>query len=633
MHETYGVFRRQDKVQQICTLSIKRQSAIVPVSECGVKLKIQVDADKLKLEILETNANLDYALELHLPTNNPETYYGLGTQFSHFVLNGRKFPILSQEQGNGRGLQPISFYQSIFARGLAGNAKTTYAALPVFVTSDSKAYLVDTYAYGEIDFTNPREIGFYFQDKTLTLKTFQEADPESLTEVLSLELGRMRPLPSWIHSGLLAGLVGGAQSVERKVNRFKSMGIPLAGVWIQDWVGIRQTIIGERLLWDWRKDEKLYPNYPTRNLPVLGYFNPFLSSTDRRSSRNGTLFDKAVSQDFLMKVNGKLAPVSMGGFEGHLVNLFNPSARSWLKEIMKTQVRENNFKGWMADFSEAWSFEADLPIPFDRSGAHHLYILEWLKLNREIVEELGDPDLTFFARASTLKGSAHSTLFWLGDQMPTWDDKDGLKTTVIGLLSSGVSGQVYNHSDLGGYAEICFRPFFCYRRTPELIKRWLEINAFTALMRNHEGLNPENSLQIHSTADLLLTTKYWVNVFRSLMPYREKLIQEASENGLPLVRPMFYYDSSITAQKIEDQFYLGRDLLIAPVMDQGKTTREVYLPAGEWEHLFTGATYQSNGESFRIKAPLGQPGVFFNSEFPREIVEEIRGHFYPPSKN
>lgn len=78
-----------------------------------------------------------------------------------------------------------------------------------------------------------------------------------------------------------------------------------------------------------------------------------------------------------------------------------------------------------------------------------------------------------------------ASLFWEGDQMVSWQANDGIKSSVVGLLSSGISGYAFNHSDIGGYCAVNL-PFFKYQRSEELLLRWMELNAFTTVFRTHE---------------------------------------------------------------------------------------------------------------------------------------------------
>jgi len=83
-------------------------------------------------------------------------------------------------------------------------------------------------------------------------------------------------------------------------------------------------------------------------------------------------------------------------------------------------------------------------------------------------------------------------LFWEGDQMVSWQANDGIKSSVTGLLSSGLSGFAFNHSDIGGYCAVDM-PFIRYQRSEELLMRWMELNAFNVVFRTHEVRNKDFS--------------------------------------------------------------------------------------------------------------------------------------------
>ena len=90
----------------------------------------------------------------------------------------------------------------------------------------------------------------------------------------------------------------------------------------------------------------------------------------------------------------------------------------------------------------------------------------------------------------------------MGDQLASWTREDGIKSAVVGLLSSGMSGISINHSDIGGYIATTlpnfpFRiPGLAFTRGKELLMRWIEFSAFTAVFRTHEGNQPQNHVQI-----------------------------------------------------------------------------------------------------------------------------------------
>jgi alpha-glucosidase len=103
-------------------------------------------------------------------------------------------------------------------------------------------------------------------------------------------------------------------------------------------------------------------------------------------------------------------------------------------------------------------------------------------------------------------------------------------------------------------------------------------------------------------------------VYRAWAPYRRQLVGEAAERGYPVVRHLFlHYPEDATARRLRyEQFLVGSELLVAPVLDPGRDTVSVYLPAGEWVHVWSGRAYGNPGAGtwVVVEAPLGRPAVF-----------------------
>lgn len=113
------------------------------------------------------------------------------------------------------------------------------------------------------------------------------------------------------------------------------------------------------------------------------------------------------------------------------------------------------------------------------------FVDEWKSTHRE--EENGEDEegLVFFMRSAFRGSLKWAMLFWEGDQMVSWQKHDGIKSSVTGLLSSGLSGFAFNHSDIGGYCAVDL-PIIRYRRSEELLMRWMELSAFSVVFRTHE---------------------------------------------------------------------------------------------------------------------------------------------------
>ena len=97
----------------------------------------------------------------------------------------------------------------------------------------------------------------------------------------------------------------------------------------------------------------------------------------------------------------------------------------------------------------------------------------------------------------------------------------------------------------------------------------------------------------------------------ALVPTFEALAEEAASTSMPVLRHMileFPDDPAVVG--LSDQFMLGSDLLVAPVVTEGAVEREVYFPAGQWHHALRAGEMVQGPGTFTVSAPLGEPPVF-----------------------
>lgn len=557
---------------------------------------------------------------LHFETHKDESFFGGGAQFTHFSLKGHAIPLWVSEQGIGRGLQPLTFIMNLLARS-GGHSYSTYFSSGAFISSKRRGLVVHSFPRTIVDFKNDNYITIDHWSPEIKLSLSYADSVKELLKHQSSITGRIRPLPDWFHKGAILGVQGGQELALEKLNKVLDAGAKISGLWIQDWVGQRKTSIGKQLWWDWNLDTDHFPNWESfrrdvqsLGIELLGYINPMLVEVPSgKTSRN--LLAEAMQKDYLVKTSkGQPLEIGITSFSAHLVDLTHPAARNWLLQILKDRFLSLGFKGWMADFGEALPTNVQLKNQKGKDF-HNQYSDDWVLLNRELADSKETPDdLVFFNRTGFTHTPAHSTMFWLGDQMVSWDVLDGLHSSLIALLSSGVSGATLNHSDVGGYTSIDV-PLIRFMRSEELLIRWMELNTFTAAFRTHEGNLPDKSLQVFSNENLLKSFSHFSHVFAELFNYRKDVLKEASEQGIPVVRPLWLEVPGETiAWTIDSQFFFGSDILIAPILEPKTSARKFWLPPGEWVHMFTRKKFlaKEGGLWLELDAPLGQPLVLIN---------------------
>jgi alpha-glucosidase len=633
VRESRGLFTVKDVLEEQCleqrVESLVQEGDAVEVRgalecddrEMGYTLRFQPRAGRqlgFVLSLAEPSFN---RTALTLASQKDEGLYGLGEQFTYVDLKGRRVPIVVSEQGIGRGAFPITQGANLTA-GAGGDWHTTYAAVPHLLTSRLRSLFLEN---TEISIFDLRE------DEHLTVELFSSRmegrilagnSPLELLEEYTAYAGRMRRLPDWILGGAVIGMQGGTAKVREVLGRLAARDVPVAAFWLQDWVGQRTTSFGKQLWWNWELDTGRYPEWPSlvseleaRGIRVMTYVNPFLVDMEgQKPAFRRNLFAEARARGFLVRrEDGAPYLIPNTSFSAGLVDLSHPEARSWMKEVLRDEVLATGVSGWMADFGEALPYDARL-FSGDARRAHNAYPEEWARLNREAIEEAGrGEDAVFFMRSGFTRSPGHSTLFWLGDQLVSWDEYDGLKSAVTGLLSGGLSGFSLNHSDIGGYTTIDHW-LKDYHRSPELLQRWAEFAAFTPVFRTHEGNRPERNAQVYSDEASLEHFARMAKVYRAWEPYRRQLVDEAAEKGYPVVRHLFlHYPEDATARRVRyEEFLVGSELLVAPVLDPGRDAVRVYLPAGEWVHVWSGRAHGQPGAGtwVTVEAPLGRPAVF-----------------------
>ncbi|KAL2501900.1 Sulfoquinovosidase [Forsythia ovata] len=561
-----------------------------------------------------------------------ERFFGFGEQFSHMDFKGKKVPIFVQEQGIGRGDQPITFAANLVSYRAGGDESTTYAPSPFYMTSKMRSLYLEGYNYSVFDLTKHDSVQIQIHGDLIEGRILHGNSPTELIEHFTETIGRPKRLPDWIISGAVVGLQGGTETVRHIWKELQTHETPVSAFWLQDWVGQRKTVIGSQLWWNWEVDSNRYSGWRqlikdlgAQNIKVMTYCNPCLALMDGNPNVQRNLFEEAMKLDILVKEkSGGPYMVSNTAFDVGMLDLTHPQAESWFKQILQEMV-DDGVRGWMADFGEGLPVDACLYSGEDPITAHNRYPELWAKVNREFIEEwknslVGkekeDPEeaLVFFMRAGFRNSPKWATLFWEGDQMVSWQANDGIKSAVVGLLSSGLSGYALNHSDIGGYCSVNL-PFFKYQRSEELLLRWMELNAFSVVFRTHEGNKPSGNSQFYSNHRTLSHFARYAKLYKAWKFYRIQLVKEASEKGLPVCRHLFlhYPEDEYVHTLTYQQFLVGTEILVVPVLDKGKEMVKAYFPGGEnctWKHVWTGKLYSKKGSEAWVEAPIGYPAIF-----------------------
>ena len=423
-----------------------------------------------------------------------------------------------------------------------------------------------------------------WHDGALQVDVLASDGPLGLLRAAAQVVGTPPLAPGWAFAPW-NDAIRGADEVRSVAATLREAGAPGSAMWTEDWKGGEEGATGYHLSQEWHVDDALYPDaagladeLSAQGYAWLGYFAPFV--------QEGTdTWDEAVAADALI-LDTEGEPYTFTGFNFQptsMVDISGDAGEAWAAGKMSDAL-DLGFVGWMADFAEWLPTDAVLAGGQDALSAHNAYPLWWQALNGEVLAAV---DGVFFARSGWLGTSGLAPVIWGGDQRTDFQADDGFPTVVAMGLSLAASGiPVFSH-DVAGYQSTGNAA-----STKELWMRWASLGAFSPVMRTHHGAFDTDNWRFDADAE---TLAHWVAMAREhmrLWPYRYGLAARASDDGTPMILPpAFVYDDDWGRT---DAWLLGEALLVAPVLEEGATGRDVVLPAGvDWVDWWTHAPAES----------------------------------------
>lgn len=344
------------------------------------------------------------------------------------------------------------------------------------------------------------------------------------------------------------------------------------------------------------------------------YFRSFVG-TDEIGTDSPRAYQAALARGYVATHGDGSPYVFTSNFfaPGAQIDFTNPAARRWYERRIIAALRLGA-DGFMADFGE--QVQAGMRFADGETGAtmHNRLPVLYQRTVREAVErfERRHPrrHIFFFSRAGysgTPASARYEGASFPGDETTDFSHSAGLASLAPDMLNRGIGGAFGYTTDIGGYYDV--GPY--QATTRELFLRWAEWAALSPLFRLHGSvLNGVHAPWTYGPATVRAYNRLSRLHLRA-RPLILRLWRRADRTGVPIARPLWLaYPGDRRAAAEEQEWLLGPDVLVAPVVEQGATSRRVYFPRGCWRLPAAGGRVRGP-RSRLVRAPLVRLPYFF----------------------
>lgn len=313
----------------------------------------------------------------------------------------------------------------------------------------------------------------------------------------------------------------------------------------------------------------------------------------------------------------------------------DPAVREWWGRQYE-RLFKHGISGIWHDMNEPVSYTAwgDFTLPLctrheldgqkgDHRQAHNLYGMLMNRSGYEGMQKLQPDKRPFIVTRSGWAGMQRYSWCWTGDVETSWQ---ALRQTISTVLGLGLCGMPYSGPDTGGFSG---------HPTSELYIRWFQLTSFLPFFRTHCAFFLPRREPWEFSEDVVDIIRGQLELRYSLMPYWYTLAWSAAQDGMPLIRPLFWDEpDKRELWDIRDTFMVGESLLIAPVLEEGTGRRSMSLPKGSWYELNTD-TLIEGGRMVEMESPLNKIPVLVRTGSILPMIEDgkLVLHIYLPEND
>ncbi|WP_415339682.1 glycoside hydrolase family 31 protein, partial [Clostridium perfringens] len=313
---------------------------------------------------------------------------------------------------------------------------------------------------------------------------------------------------------------------------------------------------------------------------------------------------------FTKKLDGEIFIGAVWPGDSAFPDFSNKDCREWWKSELKKFISEHGMDGIWNDMNEPCVFNNDHKTMLEtclhnsdngvieHKEFHNRYGFEMSRCSKEAQEELHPNERGFSMTRATYAGGQRYSSVWTGDNMSLWSQ---MRMSISMNANLGISGFSFVGNDVSGFG---------LDSSEELFIRWMEMGPFIPIFRNHSNMYTRRQEPWAFGPRAEKIAKKSIELRYELLPYIYDLYYISHKEGLPIFRPMIMeYEKDMNLLNMREQFMLGENMIVAPVLYEGERSKTVYLPKGSWFNYFTMEKLQG-GKWYKLPCELDEILVF-----------------------
>lgn len=596
------------------TLSTKEITIKIKKEPFGVKF-LDKEGNVINEDYMQNGSGYDGEKPyVYKKTTDDEAFYGFGEQGGLNV--------------NQRGESIGMFNTDAYA--YQTDTKYLYTSIPFFIgLKDEKAYGIffdnTNRSYFEMASESDDYYYFYADDGTLNYYFMYGPEIEDVLDSYTELTGKMDKPAKWALGLHQSKWQYSAEDIERVAETYREKEIPV------DTMHFDIDYMDEYRVFTWADkfgDQELHQKLDNLNFNKITINDPAV-----KKDPGYFMYDEGTENEYWAKnPDGTNFVGEVWPGDSMFPDFSQKKVREWWTGKHDI-LFDKGIDGVWNDMNEPAVFDGPyhtmpLDVTFGKGENkrtheeyHNLYGHDEAKATYDAFEEFKPNTRPFVLTRDMYAGSQRYAALWTGDNVSQWDH---LQMSIPMNTNVGLSGVPFVGNDIGGFAG---------RPDAEMFARWIEVGAFLPFSRIHYDADEKAEVEQGQEPwafgqEVEDISKKYIEMRYELMPYLYNTFIDASEQGTPVQQPLVYqFQEDKNTHDVSDQFMFGESMMLAPVVKQGQTERNVYLPEGEtWVDYWTGEEFEG-GQTVHTNAELSHLPIYVkkDSMIPTREVQQYTG--------